>query len=108
VIERKGSPFYLAWLEMGAYKWPLLLMISLCLAITPYASQQPLVWQQHTQNNIERRGYQLETYGHFHPGATVQLRVLAMEKPQEILMLSINNEVVGPLIFTRDGPQGVL
>jgi len=106
VIEKKGSPLYLAWLEMGAYKWPLLLMISLCLSITPYASQQSLVWQQHAQNNIERGGYQLETYGYFHPGATVQLRVLAMEKPQQALMLSINSDVLGPLNFTKDPQEG--
>lgn len=84
----------------------MLVMISLCLIISPYVSQQPLSWQLHSQHITATKNYQLETYGRFNSGATILLRILAVDRPPNALILSINSEPVGPLILTKNESGG--
>ena len=97
------GPLRAAWRSMPRWRWPWLVLIVLCLLITPVVIYNPVGWQSQQEYQLSGRSLQLFTRGHFSPGKSLKIRIQADKPLTEPLSLLINDQRALPLNLKQTG-----
>ena len=95
------GPLRAAWRSMPRWRWPWLVLIVLCLLITPVVIYNPTGWQKQHEYQQLGHGFELHTRGHFTAGKALKIKIRSSQPVPGPLDLLINNQKALRLQFNQ-------